>query len=54
VIYAFDAILGIEHEQDAMRAYLNEMRDYMPVQDRTSIEALEQGPFDETLRHILS
>jgi indoleamine 2,3-dioxygenase len=44
VIYAFDALLGIEHEFDAMRAYLLEMRDYMPVQDRAFIEQLEHGP----------
>lgn len=44
VIYAFDAVLGIDHEFDAMRAYLLEMRDYMPVQDRAFIELLEQGP----------
>ncbi len=44
VIYAFDAVLGIEHEHDAMRAYLNEMRDYMPTNDRLFIEAAEAGP----------
>jgi indoleamine 2,3-dioxygenase len=44
VIYAFDAILGIAHEHDAMRAYLNEMRDYMPMADRAFIEAIETGP----------
>ena len=44
VIYAFDAILGIEHEHDSMRAYLTELRDYMPVQDRAFIYAIEKGP----------
>ena len=44
VIYAFDATLGIEHEFDAMRAYLMEMREYMPLPDRAFIEMLEQGP----------
>jgi len=44
VVYAFDAVLGIDHEFDAMRAYLLEMRDYMPVQDRAFIELLERGP----------
>ncbi|MEZ4727178.1 MAG: hypothetical protein R3E79_08610 [Caldilineaceae bacterium] len=44
VIYAFDATLGIDHEFDAMRAYLQEMRDYMPVQDRAFLTTLERGP----------
>ena len=44
VIYAFDGFLGIVHDYDEMRAYLYEMRDYMPVQDRRFIEAVEQGP----------
>ena len=44
VIYAVDGFLGIEHGYDEMRAYLMEMRDYMPVQDRRFIEAVERGP----------
>ena len=44
VIYAVDGFLGIEHGYDEMRAYLMEMRDYMPVQDRRFIEVVEQGP----------
>ena len=44
IIYAFDAALGIKHEFDEMRAYLLEIRDYMPVQDRAYIEMLERGP----------
>lgn len=44
VIYAVDGFLGIEHGFDEMRAYLMEMRDYMPVQDRRFIEAVERGP----------
>ncbi len=43
VIYAVDGFLGIEHGYDEMRAYLMEMRDYMPAQDRHFIEAVEQG-----------
>jgi len=43
VIYAFDAALGIEHEFDEMRAYLTEMRDYMPAHDRAFIETIERG-----------
>lgn len=44
VIYAVDGFLGIKHGYDEMRAYLMEMRDYMPVQDRCFIEAVERGP----------
>lgn len=44
VIYVFDALLGIEHEFDEMRAYLLDMRNYMPTQDRAVIEAVECGP----------
>ena len=39
---AFDAALGIVHEMDDMRAYLLEMRDYMPPADRAYVEGLEQ------------
>jgi len=44
VIYALDAALGVEHEFDAMRAYLNEMYAYMPVQDRAFIQNVAGGP----------
>ncbi len=44
VIYAVDGFLGIEHGYDEMRAYLMEMRDYMPAQDRHFIETVERGP----------
>lgn len=43
IIPAFDAALGIVHEFDSMRAYLMEMRDYMPPPDRQFIEQLENG-----------
>jgi indoleamine 2,3-dioxygenase len=44
IIPAIDAALGITHEQDAMRIYLTEMRDYMPPSHRAFVAALEQGP----------
>lgn len=44
IIPAIDAVLGVDHEMDEMRAYLLEMRDYMPGQDRAVIERLELGP----------
>ncbi len=43
-IYAFDGALGIKHGQDQFRAYLNEMRDYMPPAHRSFIAQLEVGP----------
>lgn len=44
VIPAIDAALGVTHEFDSMRAYLMEMRDYMPLPDRQFVQQLEQGP----------
>ncbi len=44
IIPAFDAALGIEHEFDEMRAYLVEMRAYMPHPHRRVLEELERGP----------
>jgi indoleamine 2,3-dioxygenase len=51
IIYAFDGFLGIEHDFDEMRAYLMEMRLYMPIQDRHFIEVVERGP---SLRKFLN
>jgi indoleamine 2,3-dioxygenase len=44
IIPALDAALGVVHEQDFMRHYLNEMRDYMPPKHRKFIETIEAGP----------
>ncbi len=44
IIPSLDAVLGITHEDDPLRLYLMEMRDYMPPAHRAFIEALEQGP----------
>ena len=41
IVPALDAFLGIEHEFDSMRAYLLEMRDYMPRHHRQLILDLE-------------
>lgn len=41
IIPAVDAALSIAHEHDTMRAYLNEMRDYMPKRHRDFISQLE-------------
>ena len=42
IIPALDAALGIGHEFDEMRAYLQEMRDYMPKQHRVFLTQLEE------------
>jgi indoleamine 2,3-dioxygenase len=42
IVPALDAGLGVTHEDDPLRHYLNEMRDYMPPAHRRFIEALER------------
>lgn len=44
IIPSLDAALGIAHQDDPLRPYLMEMRDYMPPEHRTFIETIEQGP----------
>jgi indoleamine 2,3-dioxygenase len=44
IIPSIDAVLGVEHANDYMRHYLNEMRDYMPPKHSAFIRAVEQGP----------
>jgi indoleamine 2,3-dioxygenase len=43
IIPSLDAALGIEHKDDYMRHYLNEMKDYMPPKHRAFIAAIEKG-----------
>jgi indoleamine 2,3-dioxygenase len=43
IIYALDAALGIRHGRDAMRIYLDEMKDYMPPLHRAFIREVEAG-----------
>ncbi len=44
IIPAFDAALGIEHEQDLLWAHLREMRDYMPPEHLAFLKHIENGP----------
>jgi indoleamine 2,3-dioxygenase len=38
-----DAVLGVAHADDPLRAYLREMRDYMPPGHRAFLAAVERG-----------
>ncbi len=44
IIPALDAALGITHENNPLKAHLNEMRTYMPPEHREFLNALELGP----------
>ena len=44
IIPALDAVLGVRHADDPLRAYLLEIRDYMPVDHRRFIAQIEAGP----------
>lgn len=44
IIPSLDAALRISHKDDPLKAYLQEMRDYMPPRHRAFMEAVEAGP----------
>jgi indoleamine 2,3-dioxygenase len=44
IIPALDAALGVSHRDDPLKAYLLEMRSYMPERHRAFLAALEQQP----------
>ena len=41
IVPTLDGVLGVKHSKDALRHYLNEMRDYMPPEHRKFIERVE-------------
>ena len=43
IVPSLDGALGIQHSNDTLRHYLNEMRDYMPPKHRKYIEKLESS-----------
>jgi indoleamine 2,3-dioxygenase len=44
IIPSLDGFLGVGHKEDLLKAYLMEMRQYMPPQHRFFLEATEAGP----------
>jgi indoleamine 2,3-dioxygenase len=53
IVPCLDAGLGIAHAPDPLTIYLQEMRDYMPPQHRSFLQALE-GTADDRHRPLLS
>ncbi len=44
IVPALDAVLGVSHQNDPLREYLNEMRQYMPPAHNAFVKHLESGP----------
>ena len=41
IVPSLDGVLGVKHSKDALRHYLNEMRDYMPPKHKKFIQKVE-------------
>lgn len=50
IIPSLDAALNISHQDDPLKTYLQEMRDYMPPRHRAFIQEIEAGP---SVRHYV-
>lgn len=50
IIPVMDALLNIEHQNDMLRSYLQEMRDYMPTLHRAFLENVEAS---KGIRHYI-
>ena len=44
IIPALDAVFAVEHEDDPLKRYLLEMRDYMPAEHRVFLSQIAKGP----------
>jgi len=51
IIPALDAALGIQHKNDPLKVYLQEMRDYMPPLHRQYMQTIEQN---STIRDVVT
>lgn len=51
IIPCLDGFLGVGHRDDPLKAYLMEMRQYMPPQHRWFLEATEAGPSTRDFVH---
>jgi len=49
IVPAVDALLGVRHSEDALRVYLDEMRDYMPFEHRQLLNGLDKWSSQENM-----
>ena len=50
IVPAVDALLGINHSEDPLRVYLDEMRDYMPFEHRQLLNNLDKWSNQENIK----